>query len=177
MKTLIYNNIRRSETDQAVIDNLLRKGWIDATPPQKPALPEQPEYDSSIEYLQYSEETNSYSKIPYTEEELTDADLRNRRENLIQSMNSGFLVQPENFILGLSDADRGAFTQMLSLVKEALDFELITNDTPQMIADINGQKHQINTLRFRQIMVQYGLYYKNLWDSLKSLDELTAQRN
>ena len=177
MTILTYNNLTRKETDQAVIANLLRKGWIDATPPEKPVPPEQPEYDSSIEYLQYSDETNSYSKIPYTEEELTNADLRNRRENLMQSMNSGFLVQPENFILGLSDADRGAFTQMLSLVKEALDFELITNDTPQMIADINGQKHQINTLRFRQIMVQYGLYYENLWDSLKSLDELTAQRN
>jgi hypothetical protein len=177
MTILTYNNLTRKETDQAVIDNLLRKGWVDVTPPEKPVPPEQPEYDSSIEYLQYSDETNSYSKIPYTEEELANIDSMNRRENLMQSMNSGFLVQPENFILGLSDADRGAFTQMLSLVKEALDFELITNETPQMIADINGQKHEINTLRFRQIMVQYGLYYKNLWDSLKSLDELTAQRN
>ena len=168
MKTLIYNNIRRSETDQAVIDNLLRKGWIDATPPEKPALPEQPEYDSSIEYLQYSDETNSYSKIPYTEEELANIDSMNRRENLMQSMNSGFLVQPENFILGLSDADRGAFTQMLSLVKEALDLGVITNDTPQIIADINGETHTVLTLRFRQIMVQYGLYYKGLWDSLNS---------
>jgi hypothetical protein len=174
MKTLIYNNIRRSETDQAVIDNLLRKGWIDATPPEKP---EQPDYDSSIEYLQYNAATNSYAKITYTEEELANIDLINRHENLMQSISNGFLVQPENFVLGLSDTDRGAFTQMLSLVREALDFELITNNTPQVIADISGQKHQINTLRFRQIMVQYGLYYKNLWDSLKSLDELTAQRN
>jgi hypothetical protein len=177
MKTLKYNNTLRSETDQSTIDNLLRKGWIDATPPEKPAQPEQPEYDSSIEYLHYNAETNSYVKIPYTEEELINIDLRNRRENLMQSINSGFIVQPENFVLGLSDADRGAFTQMLALVREALDFELITNDTPQIISDINGQKHEINTLRFRQIMVQYGLYYKNIWDSLKSLDELTAQRN
>lgn len=168
MVTLTFNNLTRKETDQAVIANLLRKGWIDATPPEKPALPEQPEYDSSIEYLQYSAETNSYSKIPYTEEELTNAGLRNRRENLMRSMNSGFLVQPENFILGLSDADRGAFTQMLSLVKEALDLGVITNDTPQIIADINGETHTVLTLRFRQIMVQYGLYYKGLWDALNS---------
>jgi hypothetical protein len=174
MTILTYNNLTRKETDQSVIDNLLRKGWIAITPTEYPA---QPEYDSAIEYLQYNAETNSYVKIPYTEEELINIDLMNRRENLMQSINSGFLVQPENFILGLSDADRGAFTQMLALVREALDFELITNDTPQIISDINGQKHEINTLRFRQIMVQYGLYYKNLWDSLKSLDELTAQRN
>ena len=168
MTILTYNNLTRKETDQAVIANLLRKGWIDATPPEKPALPEQPEYDSSIEYLQYSPETNSYSKIPYTEEELTNADLMEHNENLIKSMNSGFLVQPENFILGLSDADRGAFTQMLSLVKEALDLGVITNDTPQIIADINGETHTVLTLRFRQIMVQYGLYYKGLWDALNS---------
>jgi hypothetical protein len=174
MTILNYNNLTRKETDQSVIDNLLRKGWIDITPPERPA---QPEHDSSIEYLQYSAETNSYIKIPYTEEELINSNLMERRENLMQSINSGFLVQPENFILGLSDADRGAFTQMLALVREALDFELITNDTPQIISDINGEKHEINTLRFRQIMVQYGLYYKNIWDSLKSLDELTAQRS
>lgn len=75
-----------------------------------------------------------------------------------------FLVQPEGFFLGLEDNDRAAFSQMLSLVKEALDLGLITNETPQIIADKNGQKHQISTLRFRQIMVQYGFYYKSLWD-------------
>jgi hypothetical protein len=166
MKILTYNNLTRKETDQAVIDNLLRKGWIDATPPEKPAQPEQPEYDSSIEYLHYNAETNSYVKIPYAEEQLANIDLMKRRENLMQSINGGFLVQPENFVLGMSDTDRGAFTQMLALVKEALDLGLITNDTPQIIADIDGQTHTVLTLRFRQIIVAYGFYYKGLWDDL-----------
>ncbi len=77
-----------------------------------------------------------------------------------------FDVQPENITLGLSENDRNSFSQMLSLVKEALDLGLITNDSPQIISDINGEKHQISTLRFRQIMVQYGMYYKGLWDQL-----------
>jgi len=77
---------------------------------------------------------------------------------------NGFDVQPENIKLGLSDNDRASFSQMLSLVKEALDLGLITNDSPQIISDINGEKHQVTTLRFRQIMVQYGFYYKSLWD-------------
>lgn len=77
-----------------------------------------------------------------------------------------FDVQPENIKLGLNESDRVAFTQMLVLVKEALDLNLIDNNTIQTIADIDGVKHSVTTLRFRQIMVEYGFYYKNLWDQL-----------
>lgn len=171
MKTLIYNNIRRSETDQAVIANLLRKGWIDATPPEKP------EYDSSIEYLQYSGETNSWTIIQLSDEEKAQiqqnkADMEAAtadaaaRQQILDTIAAGYAVDPEGFVLGLTDSDRNAFTQMLALVKEALDLNLINNDTIQTIADINGVKHSVTTLRFRQIMVEYGFYYKNLWDQL-----------
>lgn len=163
MKILEYNNIRRSEEDQGVIDNLIRKGWIDVSPPEKP---EPPEYNSEIERLEYNEETNSYSKIQYTENELAQLNRAKQHEIILQSISSGYSVQPEGFILGLTESDRNAFTQMLALTKEALDFGLITNDTPQTIADKSGQKHQITTLRFRQIMVAYGFYYKTLWDQL-----------
>ena len=84
--------------------------------------------------------------------------------NSLKRVENGFNIEPENITLGLSENDRNSFSQMLSLVKEALDLGLITNDSPQIISDINGEKHQISTLRFRQIMVQYGFYYKNLWD-------------
>jgi hypothetical protein len=80
----------------------------------------------------------------------------------------GFLVEPENFTIGLDENDRAAFSQMLSLVKEALDLGLITNETPQTISDKSGQKHQLATLRFRQVMVAYGFYFKGLWDELDS---------
>lgn len=81
---------------------------------------------------------------------------------------SGFLVEPENIVLGLRETDRMVFSQMLTLVKEALDLGLITNNTLQTISDINGQKIQLTTLRFRQVMVAYGFYFKGLWDKLNS---------
>lgn len=86
--------------------------------------------------------------------------------DLNKAIDGGFKVEPENFILALCDNDRLMFTQMLSLVKEALDLGLITNETSQTISDKFGQKHELTTLRFRQIMVQYGMYYKGLWGQL-----------
>lgn len=79
---------------------------------------------------------------------------------------AGFTVAPEGFTLRLEDADRAAFAQMLALVREALDLGLITDATPQLISDSAGTRHEVTTLRFRQIMVAYGLHYKGLWDAL-----------
>lgn len=79
---------------------------------------------------------------------------------------NGYVVNPEGFILGLEDEDRILFNQMISLIREALDLGLITNDTPQIITDINGKDISLTTLRFRQIMVGYGMYYKSLWDQM-----------
>lgn len=81
---------------------------------------------------------------------------------------AGFTVTPEGFTLRLEDVDRAAFAQMLALVKEALDLGMITDETPQLIADHTGTRHEVTTLRFRQIMVAYGLHYKGLWDALTS---------
>jgi hypothetical protein len=80
----------------------------------------------------------------------------------------GFLVEPENFVIGLDENDRALFSQMLALVKEALDLGWTTNETTQTISDKSGQKHQLTTLRFRQVMVAYGFYFKGLWDGLNS---------
>lgn len=79
---------------------------------------------------------------------------------------AGYEVSPEGFTLRLGDEDRDKFTQMLTLLRELEFLGGITDETPQTIADINGNIHTITTLRFRQIMVGYGLYYKNLWDEL-----------
>lgn len=82
------------------------------------------------------------------------------------AITSGHPVTPEGFTLRLDDPDRAAFAQMLALVKEALDLGMITDETPQLIADTTGTRHEVTTLRFRQIMVAYGLHYKALWDTL-----------
>lgn len=134
----------REETERSIIDNLLRKGWKEIYIP---------EFDTSTHSIEYDSSLEDFKLVPKIK---TTNDI----------VRDGFLVLPENFVLSLQEADRSLFTQMLSLVKEALDLGLITNDTPQTIADKDGQKHEISTLRFRQIMVQYGFYYKNLWDQM-----------
>lgn len=81
---------------------------------------------------------------------------------------AGFTVPNETFTLRLTETDRAAFAQMLALVREALDLGMIDNDTIQTISDINSELHQVSILKFRQIMVSYGFYYKTLWDALVS---------
>jgi hypothetical protein len=106
-------------------------------------------------------EQQSTTQPPKTESEI-------KAETYFVAVENGFLVEPENFVLALHDQDRLAFTQMLSLIKEALDLGLITNETTHTILDKNGSPHQVTTLRFRQIMVQYGFYYKTIWDDLNA---------
>lgn len=126
---------------------------------------EEPAYDPTTHYLQAQESTDhdartvtrSWSVVAIPESEI-------KQRTLAEIVAQGYLVEPENITLGLSDGDRSLFTQMLALVKEALDLGLIDNDTVQTISDQSGTKHTLTTLRFRQIMVAYGMYYKGLWD-------------
>lgn len=150
MTYLINNSQLRSETDASIVSNLLRKGWIEIFAPS---------YDPETQQIEFNPQTGQFDIVNIPESQA-------KQQNFQNAISQGFLVQPENFILALADNDRVALSQMLSLVKEALDLGLIDNDTPQVIADKDGQKHEISTLRFRQIMVQYGFYYKNLWDQL-----------
>lgn len=132
-------NLYRTENDQNAINNLVRKGWVIIQEPEIPPSPPSPLTEEEIKWNTYSE-----------------------------AVNEGFLVSPENFKLKLGDEDRSMFGQMLSLVKEALDLGIISNDSVQKIKDSEGQLISLTTLRFRQIMVDYGFYYKNLWDQLNS---------
>lgn len=81
------------------------------------------------------------------------------------ALEAGYTVQPDGFTLAMGDSDRAQFTQLLTLIQEALSMGLITNDTPQTIADKAREKHTITTLRLRQILVMYGLHYKTIWDA------------
>ncbi len=138
---LIFQSLTRETSDINEINNLIRKGWTEL------ASPEQEIVDAQSEEQKLRAEAN----ISFLDKTI-----------------SGFLVEPENIVLGLREADRMVFSQMLTLVKEALDLGLITNETLQTISDINGQKIQLTTLRLRQVMVAYGFYFKGLWDKLNS---------
>ena len=147
---LTNNSQLRTETDESVISNLLRKGWTEIFAPS---------YDPQTQQIEFDSQTSQFVVVDIPEDSI-------KQQNFANAVSQGFLVQPENFILGLQESDRSSFSQMLSLVKEALDLNIINNDTIQIIADINAVKHSVTTLRFRQIMVEYGFYYKNLWDQL-----------
>jgi len=138
---LIFQSLTRETSDINEINNLIRKGWTELISPEQEIISSQSE-----------------------EQKLrVEANI-----NFLNKTANGFLVAPENIILGLKETDRMVFSQMLTLVKEALDLGLITNETLQTISDINGQKIQLTTLRFRQVMVTYGFYFKGLWDKLNS---------
>lgn len=138
---LIFQSLTRETFDINEINNLIRKGWTELISPEQEIV------DAQSEEQKLRAEAN----ISFLDKTI-----------------SGFLVEPENIVLGLRETDRMVFSQMLTLVKEALDLGLITNDTLQTISDINGQKIQLTTLRFRQVMISYGFYFKGLWDQLNS---------
>ena len=152
---LSFKDLTRTEFNDSIISNLKRKGWVETPDDVKP------EYDRQTQELRFNSADKTYSILDLSEREI--------KTNKFQGyISQGFLVSPENFVLGLDENDRAAFSQMLSLIKEALDLGLITNESVQTISDKNGQKHQLLTLRFRQVMVAYGFYFKGLWDELNS---------
>ena len=175
MTKLTYSGEIREESDEGVIQTLVRKGW--SIIPEPEPMPAYPVFDYHTHKATYNASTNLYEIIELTAEEIQtqieiEANMQAAmqsaaaRQLIVDQINAGYYVQPEDFVLGLSEYDRTAFTQMLLLVREALDLGLISNSDSQIISDKTGEKHSLTTERFRQIMVSYGLFYKSLWDQL-----------
>jgi len=78
-------------------------------------------------------------------------------------VNQGYLVEPENFRLAVGESDQNAFVRMLTLLNltQAPD-SYLTN-----ISDITGTVRSVELGRFKQIMVEYGLYCQQLWSETK----------
>lgn len=153
MTKLTYADQIREEFDNNIINTLIRKGWVIIPAPIAP-----PAVEMTAEEIQNSE---AFEAAVLLSEQKAAA-----RKIITDQIDAGYDVQPEDFVLGLSEYDRAAFTQMLLLVREALDLGLIANHNMQTISDKTGEKHSLTTERFRQIMVSYGLFYKSLWDQL-----------
>ena len=153
MTKLTYADQIREEFDDNIINTLVRKGWaIIPTPIAPPAV------EMAAEEIQNS--------LDFENAVLLSEQKAAARKIITDQIDAGYDVQPEDFVLGLSEYDRTAFTQMLLLVREALDLGLISNSDSQTISDKTGEKHSLTTERFRQIMVSYGLFYKSLWEQL-----------
>jgi hypothetical protein len=73
------------------------------------------------------------------------------------------------FNLGVQESDRSQFTQMLVLINSAQMAGFIDDSSIQTIADIDGELHDITTGQFKEIILGYGIYCKDLWDEMKQL--------
>lgn len=140
----------------------------DVLPAHKPGrvLPivedQQPTYDPATQKLVHGQLSVHREEVRQTWSVVS----LSSQELHANAVTAGYPVSPEGFTLRLEEADRALFAQMLALVKEALSLGMITDETPQLIADHAGTRHEVTTLRFRQIMVGYGFHYKTLWDTL-----------
>lgn len=175
MTKLTYSGEIREESDESVIQTLVRKGW--SIIPEPEPMPEYPVFDRTTHKATYNADTNSYTITELTAEEIQtqieaeaimQAAMQNAaaRQLITDQINAGYDVQPEDFIIGFGEADRTAFTQMTVLIREAITFHLITLETPQVIKDINGVSHTLTTERYLNMIIAYGLRYKELWNNL-----------
>jgi hypothetical protein len=175
MTKLTYSGETRGESDEGVIQTLVRKGWV--VIPEPEPMPAYPTLNPDTHKAVYDSETNTYSVVELTPEEiqirteimaqmLLAEQKAAARKVITDQIEAGYDVQPEGFILGFSEADRSSFTQMTLLVREAITFHLIDLETPQVIKDVNGTPHTMTTERYLNIIIAYGLRYKQLWDNL-----------
>ena len=127
---------------------------------------------NSIDGPNYSLNINNKDSYTYPVEGWVYADNLDAAINIFSGLQNGsadnlFKVVPENFSLSTDSVSRNAFTQMTTLIQEGLSLNLIDNNTMQTITDSQNKVHTLTTLRFRQIMVGYGMYYKSLWDQME----------
>lgn len=147
-----FNGFALFETDLGNINTILNKGGILISDP--------PSYNPHLQY--YPEwNGNQWMINDISAEQL-------KQNNYTNFINTGYLVSPEQFTLGLQINDISQFTSFITLLQEAQSLGFINDNTIQTIFDINGNIQTVTTFRLRQIMVGYGLYYKQLKDSLIS---------
>lgn len=84
-------------------------------------------------------------------------------EILRESINAGFKVEPEGFILGLENEDQNAFVRLLTLLSVAGAPDSMTTK----ISDKEGKLWNVTVGRLKQIVVQYGMYFQTLWTNSK----------
>lgn len=135
--------------------------------------------DSNIVYLSLVEE--EMPQINFDEELVINesADLENETFTISYSkrnkaetpeivykkhLKQGFLVEPENFYLGISEEDQNAFSRLLTL----LNLVQATNETSVSVSDKSGELHTISFQRLKEIMISYGIFVQTIWLNYKN---------
>jgi hypothetical protein len=107
----------------------------------------------------YAEENNISTSSIYQIEETQSFDAEAHFEQLITS---GFPVGSSS--LALYDYDRSNFSNMLTLVNEGLMLGQMTTSSIVSIKSQEGNILSMTAIQFKILMLQYGFYYKTIWD-------------
>jgi hypothetical protein len=70
----------------------------------------------------------------------------------------GFVVSPENIILGIESNDESEFNKLITLLTLGLQQNKLLPTTEITIWDYIKTPHAITVQRFLEIMVDYGMY-------------------
>lgn len=81
-----------------------------------------------------------------------------------RKIDNGFLVSGTTCSLALYEEDRAIFSTMLTLVNEALEIGQMTTESQVSIKCLDGNILYMSAIEFKTLMMQYGFYYKSLWD-------------
>ena len=80
-------------------------------------------------------------------------------------VDAGFPVAGTTCSLALYDYDRSTFAGMLGMINEGLQLGQMTPDTMVTIKSQEGNILPMTAMQYKITMLQYGFYYKTIWDN------------
>lgn len=105
----------------------------------------------------------SYSLVPMTDAEMQVYLQQKKKADFEASINAGYTIPNTNIILSITDQDRIAWNQFLSLINEMLNLGQIQLTSKISILDINGVPHEFTVEEVKNILAGLGYYYYTLW--------------
>lgn len=146
--------------------------WVDAPTQVKEGykivpveLLSKPSYDDKTQTLTKKETVliTKY-KVEWVVKNLPEVDLK--RIAFEDAVENGYDTG-NGYKLGLKDSDRAAFNEMLALQNLAVRKSLKQSSDLIEIADIEGNLISMSIEEFETLMLQYGDYFIQIWNSSK----------
>lgn len=126
-------------------------------------------YYADINNLLWTRNINVVDKTQAEIEKEQLEELERQKEKTYQdAINIGYQIPNTDIYLGLTDKDRSAWNQLLTLINELLSIGQINLSTELSIADKNGLSHVFPVSQIKQILASLGLYYYQIWSQRNS---------
>ena len=175
MITLLYNTITQAPGEQR-LGRYIVDGKTGIYPSEYVELvrqdPEYPTFDSTTHKVEYSNYfadlnnllwTRNINVVPKTADDIK-LDLINQKEATFQNaINTGYLIPNTQIYLGITDKDRQAWNQLITLINELLAAGQMTLSSELTLLDKNNQPHIFPVSEVKQILTNLGMYYYNIW--------------